>query len=72
MKSNRTIYLYEKIGEEAFNKIISRLPEREQKVLKMRCGIETNRPYTLEETGLHLGVCRGRAKQIESKALRRL
>jgi RNA polymerase primary sigma factor len=48
------------------------LAPREQKVLKMRFGLETGRTHTLEEVGTEFGVTRERIRQIEAKALQKL
>jgi RNA polymerase primary sigma factor len=48
------------------------LAPREQKVLKMRFGLETGRTHTLEEVGKEFGVTRERIRQIEAKALQKL
>lgn len=48
------------------------LTEREQKVLKLRFGLEDGRPRTLEEVARELNVTRERIRQIEAVALRRL
>ena len=48
------------------------LTEREQKVLKLRFGLEDGRPRTLEEVAGELNVTRERIRQIEAMALRRL
>ena len=48
------------------------LTEREQKVLKLRFGLEDGRPRTLEEVAGELNVTRERIRQIEAVALRRL
>ena len=52
--------------------ILSCLPEREEKVLRMRFGMEDGRTRTLEEVGKEFNVTRERIRQIEMKALRRL
>lgn len=48
------------------------LTDREERVLRLRYGIDDGRPRTLEEVGREFGVTRERIRQIESKALRKL
>ena len=48
------------------------LSPREQKILKMRFGLEDGRTHTLEEVGKEFGVTRERIRQIEAKSLQRL
>ena len=57
---------------ETIQEVLETLTEREQKVLKLRFGIEDGRPRTLEEVGKEFEVTRERIRQIEAKALRRL
>ena len=52
--------------------VLDTLTEREQKVLKLRFGLEDNRPRTLEEVGRQMDVTRERIRQIEAKAIRKL
>ena len=52
--------------------VLSTLTPREEKVLKLRFGIEDGRPRTLEEVGKEFNVTRERIRQIEAKALRKL
>jgi RNA polymerase primary sigma factor len=54
------------------NRFLQVLAPREQKVLKMRFGLETGRTHTLEEVGKEFGVTRERIRQIEAKALQKL
>jgi RNA polymerase primary sigma factor len=51
---------------------LSTLPPREQKILRMRFGLENGRAHTLEEVGQEFGVTRERIRQIEAKALKKL
>jgi len=48
------------------------LSPREQKILKMRYGLEDGRTHTLEEVGKEFGVTRERIRQIEAKSLQKL
>ena len=48
------------------------LTEREEKVLRLRFGLEDGRSRTLEEVGQQFNVTRERIRQIEAKALRKL
>ncbi len=52
--------------------VLETLTDREQKVLKLRFGLEDGRPRTLEEVGKEFNVTRERIRQIEAKALRKL
>ena len=52
--------------------VLSTLTPREEKVLKLRFGLEDGRTRTLEEVGKEFHVTRERIRQIEAKALRKL
>lgn len=54
------------------NEILKDILPREQKVLRMRFGLEDGIPHTLEEVGEVFGVTRERIRQIEMKALKKL
>ena len=58
--------------QEQLVEVLSTLTPREEKVLKLRFGIEDGRPRTLEEVGREFNVTRERIRQIEAKALRKL
>ncbi len=58
--------------QEAMKDILGSLTTREEKVLRMRFGIEMNTDHTLEEVGKQFDVTRERIRQIEAKALRKL
>ena len=52
--------------------MLGTLTEREEKVLRLRFGLDDGTPRTLEEVGTMFGVTRERIRQIEAKALRKL
>ena len=52
--------------------VIETLTPREQKVIRLRYGLDDNHPRTLEEVGKEFNVTRERIRQIEAKALRKL
>ncbi len=52
--------------------LLGTLTEREQKILKMRFGLEDGKSHTLEEVGQEFSVTRERIRQIEAKALAKL
>ena len=58
--------------KEQLIEVLSTLTPREEKVLKLRFGIEDGRTRTLEEVGKEFNVTRERIRQIEAKALRKL
>ena len=58
--------------KEQLSKVLSTLSGREQKVLKLRFGLEGGKSRTLEEVGKEFNVTRERIRQIEAKALRKL
>lgn len=58
--------------KENISEVLQLLTPREQKILRMRFGLDDGRAHTLEETGQEFGVTRERIRQIESKALQKL
>lgn len=58
--------------KEQLIEVLDTLTEREQKVLKLRFGLDDGRARTLEEVGKEFNVTRERIRQIEAKALRKL
>ena len=58
--------------KEQLMEVLDTLTEREQRVLKLRFGLEDGRARTLEEVGKQFDVTRERIRQIEAKALRKL
>ena len=58
--------------KEQLSGVLKSLTPREEKVLRLRFGLEDGRPRTLEEVGKEFNVTRERIRQIEAKALRKL
>ena len=58
--------------KEHVKEMLSALTEREQKILKLRFGLEDGKSHTLEEVGQEFSVTRERIRQIEAKALAKL
>ena len=58
--------------KEQLIEVLGTLTEREQKVLRLRFGLDDGRARTLEEVGKEINVTRDRIRQIEAKALRKL
>ena len=58
--------------KEQLSEVLQTLTPREEKVLKLRFGLEDGNPKTLEEVGKEFNVTRERIRQIEAKALRKL
>jgi RNA polymerase primary sigma factor len=61
------------LTERALHHAVAELPEREQKIVKLRYGLNGDEdPKSLEEIGRILGITRERVRQLEAEALRRL
>lgn len=60
------------VQKEEVQELLSTLSEKEQKILRLRYGLEDGNVHTLEETGQLLGVTRERIRQLESRALEKL
>ncbi len=58
--------------KEQVQSVLSTLSDREQKIIKMRFGLENGKSHTLEEVGQEFAVTRERIRQIEAKALAKL
>jgi RNA polymerase primary sigma factor len=58
--------------KEQLGDVLKTLTTREEKVLRLRFGLDDGRPRTLEEVGREFNVTRERIRQIEAKALRKL
>ena len=58
--------------KDEISQVLETLTEREEKVIRLRFGLEDGKPRTLEEVGQMFGVTRERIIQIEAKALRKL
>ena len=65
-------YANNELLKDEINLILSTLTEREEKVIRLRFGLEDGRTRTLEEVGKEFDVTRERIRQIEAKALRKL
>lgn len=64
--------IFKEVNKEIIRNVFDTLTEREANILKMRFGLETDKPNTLEEIGESYGISKERVRQIETKALRKL
>lgn len=65
-------YTTKTLLKEELDSILKDLTDREERVLRLRYGLDDNRPRTLEEVGKEFGVTRERIRQIEAKAIKKL
>ena len=65
-------YASNELLKDELNEVLLELTDREEKVLRLRFGIDDGRTRTLEEVGKEFNVTRERIRQIEAKALRKL
>lgn len=64
--------LIKEANSQIINDVFNTIPEREAAILRMRFGINVEKPMTLEEVGNHYGLTRERIRQLENKAIRKL
>ena len=65
-------YTTKQLLKEELYAILKDLPDREERVIRLRYGLDDNRPRTLEEVGKEFNVTRERIRQIEAKAIKKL
>ncbi|HBD05819.1 MAG TPA: RNA polymerase sigma factor RpoD [Firmicutes bacterium] len=69
---NPADYASSEMLKDRIEQVLSELTDREEKVIKLRYGLEDGRTHTLEEVGKDFGVTRERIRQIEAKAIKKL
>lgn len=65
-------YAHSQLLKETIQEVLSTLTEREEKVIRLRFGLDNGRTWTLEEIGKEFNVTRERIRQIEAKAIKKL
>lgn len=65
-------YTTKSLLKDELRQVMKELTDREERVLRLRYGLDDDRPRTLEEVGKEFGVTRERIRQIEAKAIRKL
>lgn len=65
-------YTTKSLLKDELRAVMKELTDREERVLRLRYGLDDDRPRTLEEVGKEFGVTRERIRQIEAKAIRKL
>lgn len=69
---NPIMNLIKEANQEIINNVLDTLSSKEAEIIRMRFGINADKPMTLEAIGQHYGVSRERIRQIENKAIRKL
>lgn len=64
--------LLREANSQIIQSVLNTLPPREAEILRMRFGIDREKPMTLEEVGQHYGLTKERIRQVENKAIRKL
>ena len=67
-----TKYANDSLLKDRLNEVLQELTDREEKVIRLRYGLDDGRNHTLEEVGKEFGVTRERIRQIEAKAIKKL
>lgn len=65
-------YAHSQLLKETIEEVLSTLTEREEKVIRLRFGLDNGKTWTLEEIGKEFNVTRERIRQIEAKAIKKL
>ena len=65
-------YASKMLLKERINEVLSELTPREEKVIRLRYGLDDGRSHTLEEVGKEFNVTRERIRQIEAKAIKKM
>lgn len=69
---NPFLALMKEANLDIVNSVLDTIPPKEAEILRMRFGINVDKPMTLEEVGQHYGVTRERIRQVENRAIRKL
>ena len=69
---NPFLVLMKEANLDIVNSVLDTIPPKEAEILRMRFGINVDKPMTLEEVGQHYGVTRERIRQVENRAIRKL
>jgi len=65
-------YANSSLLKDKLNEVLTELTDREERVIRLRYGLDDGRNHTLEEVGKEFGVTRERIRQIEAKAIKKL